>query len=260
MQSGRIGAHNFVVVIDSGGTRMIRTKGGLARCAGPVLPATSGTNPPHQRPRRTAWACAVLIVLGSILGCGGGGGSGSGAGAGGGNPTPPPPPPPTSTGTAPGTWTASASTCINPIGAPIGLSSQSLGHIPCLAGTYYANLTFENFATTGGRIGKTCNLAIGTDGSFALSIDGVEQVRVLKSVALVAGGYELSNNFLFEYLNVGPPPSVAASIIANGNHLSVVVDPRLVRVGSNFQSPIAKVHIEGTYSSPSGAFAFICEG
>ena len=125
---------------------------------------------------------------------------------------------------------------------------------------YYANLTFENFATTGGRIGKTCNLTVGTDGSFALNIDGVEQVRVLNSVAAVVGGYELSNNFFFEYLNVGPPPSVAASIIANGNHLSVVVDPRLVRVGSNFQSPIAKVHIEGTYRSPSGSFAVICEG
>ena len=142
----------------------------------------------------------------------------------------------------------------------MGLSSQSLGHIPCLAGKYYANLTFENFATTGGRIGKTCNLTVGTDGSFALNIDGVEQVRVLKSVALVVGGYELSNNFLFEYLNVGPPPSVAASIIANGNNLSVVVDPRLVRVGSNFQSPTAKVHIEGTYRSPAGSFAVICEG
>lgn len=231
---------------------MIRTTEGLARCAGLALPATRGTHAAHQRPRHTAWACGLLLVLAGIAGCGGGG-----AGAGGPNPPPPPPPPPPTT---PGTWTAATRTCVNPIGAPIGLSSTSQGHIPCLAGTYYANLTFENPATTGGRIGKTCNLAIGADGSFSLSIDGLDQVRVLKSVATVVGGYEITNNFNFEYLNVGPPPSVAALIIANGNSLSVVVDPLRVRVGSNFQSPTAKVQIEGTYTSTSGSFAFICEG
>jgi hypothetical protein len=175
--------------------------------------------------RRTLVGLSALV----LAACGGGGGSSPTPAAGSPPPapapSPPPPAPPPPAAATLGTWTANLSTCINPFGGAVEMTGNSLGHLPCLAGSYYAALILEDFSASGPRIGKTCNVTIALDGTFTPSIDGAVEATYHKTVDAVINGVEQSASFDYGYMANGTTPAVSAQEFWNGGSVRVDVDP-----------------------------------
>jgi len=211
--------------------------------------------------RTVSLLAAFVAVLAS--GCGGGGGDTPAPTAGSPAPSqspPPAPPPAPAPTTAPGTWTAPLGTCVNPIGTA-EMTGISLGHMPCLAGSYYAVLINENFSNTGARIGKTCSVTIGLDGTFTLYVDGAVETVYRKTVSTVINGVEQSNSFAYSYFSAGSTPAITALELWNGGAVVVAVDPSRIAFTPFFLST-SKVRITANYL-PAGASSnryLVCEG
>ena len=208
---------------------------------------------------------SVLAVLFATLvaACGGGGGGSApapNAPAPGPAPTPAPPPPAPAPPPGPtaGTWTAPLSTCINPIGGPIEMGGSSLGHIPCLTGTYYATVIRENFQSTGPRIGKSCDLSIAANATFTVDVDGGAVATYQKTVDAVINSVEQSGSFGYGYSAAGSSLAISAIEFWNGESAFVVVDP--AHIFTTFVNPAAKVRIEASYKAAGSTTYLVCEG
>lgn len=130
------------------------------------------------------------------------------------------------------------------------MTGISLGHLPCLAGTYYASLINEDFLSTGPRIGKACEVTIALDGTFTVSIDGAVEAVYKKTVTAVIGGVEQSANFAYSYNAAGSQLAVSALEFWNGGSVKVAVDPAHI-ASTVFVNAGSKLRIDADYR-PAG--------